>query len=78
MLRIRGQATFTPGAQFSPGVLARFALKYYLNPGGAGDLLRSLGSVPARLLYYRERAGEAGAIKVTPETAAFIALPAGD
>ena len=78
VLRMGGQATFTAGAQFTPGVLARFALKYYLNPGGVGDLLRSLGSVPARLLYYRERAGEAGAIKVVPETVEFIARSAGD
>ena len=77
-LRIRGRATFSPGEQFSPRILARFALKYYLNPGGAGDIARNLRTVPARLLYYRERAGEAGAIQVTPETAELIALSAGD
>ena len=77
-LRIRGRATFSAGEQFAPAILARFALKYYLNPGGAGDIVRNLGTVPARLLYYRERAGEAGAIQVTPETAELIALSAGD
>jgi hypothetical protein len=78
VLRIRGRATFSAGEQFSPGILARFALKYYLNRGGAGDVVRNLRTVPARLLYYRERAGEAGAIQVAPETAGLIAYPAGD
>jgi hypothetical protein len=77
-LRIRGRATFSAGEQFSPGILVRFALKYYLNPGGAGDVVRNLQTLPARVLYYRERAGEAGAIQVTPETAELIERPAGD
>ena len=77
-MRIRGRATFSAGEQFSPGILVRFALKYYLNPGGAADIARNLRTVPARLLYYRERAGEAGAIQVAPETAELIASPAGD
>ena len=77
-LRIRGRAIFSAGEQFSPGILVRFALKYYLNRGGAGDILRNLRTVPARLLYYRERAGEAGAIQVTPETGELISLSAGD
>lgn len=77
-LRIRGRATFSAGEQFSPGILARFALKYYLNPGGAGDIARNLRTVPARLLYYRERAGEAGSIRVVPQAAELIALSAGD
>ena len=76
-LRIRGRATFSPGEQFAPAILARFALKYYLNPGGLTDIVRNLGTLPARVLYYRERAGEAGAIQVAPETAELIALSAG-
>lgn len=78
VLRIRARATFSTGEQFSPGILARFALKYYLNPGGAGDMVRNLRTVPARLLYYRERAGEAGAIQAVPETAELIAFSTGD
>ncbi len=77
-LRIRGRATFSAGEQFSPGILARFALKYYLSPGGASDIARNLRTVPARLLYYRERAGEAGAIQVSPATAGLIASRASD
>ena len=77
-LRIRGKATFSPGKQSAPGILVQFVLKYYLNRGGAGDIVRNLGTLPARLLYYRERAGEAGAMQVTPETAELIALAAGD
>ncbi len=77
-LRIRGRATFSPGKQFSPGILLRFARKYYLNRGGVADIARNLRTVPARLLYYRERAGEAGAMQVVPETAELIPLLAGD
>ena len=77
-LRIRGRATFSPGEQFSPGILVKFARKYYLNRGGVGDIVRNLRTIPARLLYYRERAGEAGAMQVVPETAELIALAAGD
>ncbi|HEY5640020.1 MAG TPA: pyridoxamine 5'-phosphate oxidase family protein [Dehalococcoidia bacterium] len=77
VLQIRGRATFSAGKQFSPGILARFTLKYYLNPGGAADIARNLRTVPARMLYYRERAGEAGAIQVTPETAELLPSLAG-
>lgn len=78
VLRIRGRATIKPGEHFSPGILARFALKYYLNPGGAGDIARSLRTIPARLLYYSERAGESCAIQVSPETTGLIASTVGD
>jgi hypothetical protein len=75
VLRLRGGASFYPGRQFSARTLLRFARKYYLTVGGVGSVLASLATLPARLRYYRERVGEAGAIEFLPETAEFISAP---
>jgi hypothetical protein len=72
VLKLQGTAVFHPGRQYSPGLLAKFALKYYLTPGGARSVVASVNTLPARLRYYRERAGEAGTIEFTPETAEII------
>lgn len=75
ILKLRGRANFYPGRQFSAHTLLKFARKYYLTPGGVRSVLASLGTLPARLRYYRERAGEAGAIEFIPESAEFLPAP---
>jgi hypothetical protein len=75
VLKLKGTATFEAGKQYSPGMLLRFALKYYLSPGGVRSFIASRRTMGARARYYRERAGEAGGIEITPE-GAEITTPA--
>lgn len=66
-LGITGTARFLMTSAINRRMYMLFALKYHLSPGGLRNLLLGLGSLRNRLLYYRERAGEAGTIEVTPE-----------
>lgn len=72
VLKLRGTAVFHASRQYSPDLLAKFALKYYLTAGGARSVVASLDTLPARLRYYKERAGEAGTIEFRPEIAEFV------
>jgi hypothetical protein len=76
VLKIKGKASFTAGGQFSAGLLLRFALKYHLSPGGVRNFFANLGTVSERIHYYRERAGEAGAIEIVVDSVEVIPAPA--
>ncbi len=74
VLRVRGQARIVKRLPFH--LLARFALKYHLSPGGLANLARSLGTLSTRIRDYGERSGEAGVIEVSPESLEFLSVAA--
>jgi len=75
VLRLRGQATFHRGSAVNRQMYLRSLLKYHLSAGGLRNLLATVGSLPIRVLYYRERAGEAGTIEIIPESAEMLPKP---
>jgi Pyridoxamine 5'-phosphate oxidase len=75
-LRKGGTARFLTDPTVNRRMYLRSALKYHLSPGGIRNLLAGLRSLPTRLLYYRERAGEAGTIEVRPESAEWLEMRA--
>jgi hypothetical protein len=72
VLKLTGVATYDAGRQYSPLLLARFALKYHLSPGGVRNFFGNLDTLRERLRYYEERAGEAGTIEFHAATAELI------
>jgi nitroimidazol reductase NimA-like FMN-containing flavoprotein (pyridoxamine 5'-phosphate oxidase superfamily) len=73
MLRMRGEATWHRRFPSST-TLIRFAMKYYLSPGGARSELSHCRKWRLRQRYYGQ--GEAAVIEVVPHSAEFVARPA--
>ena len=74
VLRIGGRARLV--RRLPLPVLWRFALKYHLSSGGLRNLVQNLRTLPVRVRYYGERAGEGGVLEVSPETVEFLEVPA--
>ncbi len=75
VLRVRGKATFHRRMAVNRHMYLRSALKYHFSAGGLRNLLTTVRSLPIRVLYYRERAGEAGTIEVIPESVEMLPKP---
>ena len=71
-LRLIARAQFLTDSAVNRRMYVGAALKYHLSPGGIRNFLAGLGSLRERILYYRERAGEAGTIEVTPESVEWL------